>query len=211
MSYARIDDLLPHHRKVRALGPLAFPGFGLYVASVAFAQRELTDGIVLRSDLPAIIPGQRPASRLLAGLVEVHLWDALGDGRDGWRIHDYLDWNDSAAIRRAKLAKDALRKRGAFHADSARTPDGVRPDSVRTSSPLLSAPTPLHSAPLPEGESEGGRPLAPTTTRPAPGLSRDQTGPGSDGSGPVSLEDSQARIAAAVRRAIGISEPAGPA
>lgn len=177
MSYARIDDLLPHHRKVVAAGKDGPTVFGYYVASVCYAQRHFTDGVIHQADLPLLIPGApRPPRRILQLLESLHLWDPLPDGT-GWVVHDYLDWNDSAADRRAKLAKDAARKRGSFHSDihqeSARNPSGIRTDSVRTSSPLLSAP--LHSTPLRSagGGAEGGaRPPEPAeATRSDPGLS----------------------------------------
>src|SRR5262245_52691500 len=155
MSYAEIDDLLPHHRKVRAC-PIgtAFAAFGLYVASVTFAQRELTDGVVLRSDLPAMIPGHPVPDRLPGLLTRVRLWDELPDG-SGWRVHDYLEHNDSAEVRRLKRRKDRDRKRsgraGTVPTDSTRNPSGVRGDSGSLSPPLHSPP--LHSSP----KAESGR------------------------------------------------------
>jgi hypothetical protein len=169
MSWSKIDDLLPHHRKVRGLGCDAWAAFGLYVASICFAQREFTDGLILRTDLPALIPGRVPTPRHIQALVAAGLWDPLPDGGPiGWYIHDYLDWNDSAAVRRQKLQEDAARKRAGR---SGRNPPGIHPD-VRPESARRPDVAPSSSSP---SSSEKSR-EAPTAS--ADGLS---TTGGTDG------------------------------
>jgi hypothetical protein len=140
MGWSKIDDLLPHHRKIVGAGRLAPAVFGYYVAGICFCQRHLTDGVILRTDLPLVLPAApKPPEQILGLLESCRLWDRLTDGRDGWAIHDYLEHNESAAIRREKQAKDAARKRGGA---SGRTPGGVREDSDGTPNvaPLLSSP-----------------------------------------------------------------------
>ncbi len=195
VSWGKIDDQAAHHRKIRGLPTgLAFAGFGLYVASIGFARREFTDGVILRTDLPALLPGHVVPLRLIASLVAVGLWDVLADGRSGWCVHDYLDWNESAAVRRQQLASDAGRKR-LSRGNPAGCPDGVQAD-VQTESrrspagvqkPLREAQRSsekrisekLREEKLRDSDSVVSTPPSSKPTGPAPGLSRDQLG--SDG------------------------------
>jgi len=145
VSYVKLDDRLPHHRKVRALHPkLALAALGLYTASIAFSQRDETDGRVRLADLHIMLPTTPPLplaqlQKLVAELVRVGLWDAEADG---WRIHDYLDWNLSAEERKvSRLANASRQKR---HRDILRENAGSRGGSNAS----LTGPTPLRSSPL---------------------------------------------------------------
>jgi hypothetical protein len=183
MSWSKIDDLLPHHQKIVGAGKDGDRVFGWYVAAICYAQRHYSDGIIRVADLPIILPGcGRPPAKILTWLEQLGLWDRIEGG--GWYIHDYLDWNESAADRRAKLAKDAARKRGIPEAKSGRIPDGVRmehPHGLRTDStrtpevaPLLSSPISsdkLLSAPK-GGGVEGGQPPGQPTGTDTGSLSR---------------------------------------
>ena len=108
MSWAKIDDLLPHHRKLLDAGAQSPAVFGLYVASICYAQRQKTDGHIPHKALALILPGcPRPSTRLLETLVDLRLWDL---DEDGWRVHDFLEWNATAETRKAK-AKNAAHAR----------------------------------------------------------------------------------------------------
>jgi uncharacterized phage protein (TIGR02220 family) len=135
VGWSRIDDLLPHHPKIMAAGSLGPTVLGFYVASIALAQRLLTDGVLLRRSLRALIPTAGvPTQKVIAMLESCGLWDPLTDGQDGWQIHDYLEFNDSAEVRKSRLAKDAARKR---------IPTGIRSDSARNPvAPPTPTPTP---------------------------------------------------------------------
>lgn len=169
MSYARIDDLLPHHPKITAAGSAGAEVLGWYVASICHAQRHLTDGVIGYRDLGLLFPGLRPTWRVIRRLESLRLWDRLPEAtpspevarkragsRPGahrkntrsttrWQVHDYLEHNMSARGRQEARAKDALRKRTSvsLQPESSRIPTGVhhgvRADSIRPSSPLLSA------------------------------------------------------------------------
>jgi hypothetical protein len=177
------------------------------VASLCHAQRHLTDGLILYSDLRSLIPEQRPSSRMLRWLERLRLWDRLPDGpvppdvarkRAGrtpgghhkntrstsrWRIHDYLEYNASASERKARRSKDAERKRTgrSFQAESARSPNGIQTDA-----PSVSARSPSASPLLSSTEGRGASytrevttpPDAAPPTEPAPDLSRDRDGTG---------------------------------
>jgi hypothetical protein len=133
MTWARIDDLLPHHPKLMAAQGSAPAVFGLYVASICYARRHLSDGLLLRSALPILLPAcPHPSPKIIKQLETLHLWDPLPDGT-GWRVHDFLEWNDSAEAIRQKRAEDSARKRQSrprgLRQDSARSPDGFQPAS----------------------------------------------------------------------------------
>ena len=90
MSWVRIDDRAPEHRKQLAAGPIAC---WLWVCGLAYANRQTAhDGIIPSAALPMLgaIPN---VSRHAARLVDVGLWDAIDDG---YRIHDYNDFGPEA-------------------------------------------------------------------------------------------------------------------
>lgn len=81
MSWVRVDDRAPEHRKQLAAGPSAC---WLWVCGLAYANRQPQhDGFIPTAALPLL--GAK-ASREAARLVEVGLWERV-DG--GWQIHDY--------------------------------------------------------------------------------------------------------------------------
>jgi len=123
VSWAKIDDLLPHHQKLVQTGALAPAVYGYYVASINFCRRHFTDGRVTRADFPLILPScPRPTRTLLSALERVHLWEREAEGV--WYVHDFLDHNDPAKVIKAKLRADSDRKR--------RTPpSGIPPESER--------------------------------------------------------------------------------
>jgi len=152
MSWAKIDDLLPHHDKLIRAGAQAPAVFGLYVASICYAQRQRTDGRIPRMALATLLPGApRPSRRLIRRLVTLRLWD-LAD--DGWSIHDYLDHNLAKNERSAAQAANAARQ-ARYRANLRMAGQMVESDAVSNAScnasvtgptPLLSSP--LHSSPL---------------------------------------------------------------
>lgn len=114
MSYVELDDLFPHHRKVRRAGARALEVVGLYTAGLAFCQRHLTDGVILEEDLALVCPSvPSPDPELLDTLVRVGLWERLKGKPGGWKVHDYAEHNWTKEERLAARAKDAARKRKA--------------------------------------------------------------------------------------------------
>jgi hypothetical protein len=176
VSWVKLDDRLAHHRKVRAIeSRLVLAAYGLYVASIQFAQGYKTDGRIRPEDLSLVMPTAptRQRQQCATELVRVRLWDPHPEG--GWVIHDYLEHNASADERREK-ARGAANAR--WHAQ--RTAESML-DACSTdasSSPLLSAP--LHSTPLRSrgGGAEGG-PATRASPVPAPhARPSDPDGPG---------------------------------
>jgi hypothetical protein len=107
MAWGRIDDTFYDHPKVDELGRYRLPCVGLYVLGLSWSNRFLTDGHIPFDRVKRLGGTKALAERL----VRVGLWDLLVDG---YRIHDFLDYNDSAdAVRKRQIKYRDLGKRGA--------------------------------------------------------------------------------------------------
>lgn len=90
MTWVRVDDKLPDHPKVEALGSSRLPALGLHLSALCYCSEYLTDGVV-----PAM-KVRKMQKRLVDALVSVGLWHRLGNG--DIQIHDYLDYNPSREV-----------------------------------------------------------------------------------------------------------------
>jgi len=90
MSWVKIDDQMFSHPKVLEAGNAAV---GLWLRLLSWAAAHGTDG-----QIPAAVPGMftKSTRRDLKSLTRAGLLDESPCGH-GWVIHDYLDWNPSAA------------------------------------------------------------------------------------------------------------------
>jgi hypothetical protein len=118
MPWFKVDDQFATHPKVVSV-PLA--ATGLWVRAGSWSSQHLTDGYVPRSALPLL--GAR-ASHAVA-LVKAGLWV---EELDGWRFHDWPDYQPSAEeTRRARDRAAADGRRGnhrRWHTDrGVRDPD----------------------------------------------------------------------------------------
>lgn len=106
MSWVRLDDQFPIHRKVDSLSD---PAFRLHVSAICWCARNLTDGCVSEADLDAAAPRtmKRPG-RFVAELVRRGVWSSAADG---WTIHDFLDYQPSKARVEEDRVKNAQRQR----------------------------------------------------------------------------------------------------
>jgi len=124
MTWARLDDGLLTHPKAMAAG---IEGRALFVASILYSARELTDGQITGGAIAALagLAGVRNAKKTTELLVSLRLWDI----RDGsYWVHDYLDYNPSRADVMAKREADSLNgKKGAVARWG--SPGHSRPDS----------------------------------------------------------------------------------
>lgn len=91
MTWLKIESSVPRNRKFLKAGPAAS---WLWVCGIAYCQEGLTDGYIPREALPTL-GVVKDADRLATKLVISGLWDACEEG--GWRVHDYLHYNRSAA------------------------------------------------------------------------------------------------------------------
>jgi hypothetical protein len=108
MTYVKVDDKMPEHPKIV---PLSDGAFRLYVSAIAYAGRNLTDGILRAEAVPGLMPRYRKA--YLNELVQRALWLEVIPG-EVYEIHDYLQWNSSrAVVEKQKQARAAGGKKGA--------------------------------------------------------------------------------------------------
>lgn len=151
MAWLKIDDNAPGHKKILRVPPA---GRWLWVCGLAYCQRLKTDGAIPAEALDTF--GVKNPKPLADALVAAKLWHMIPDG---YTVHDFLDWNDSAEQRetksdakgeRQRLWRD--RKRGATRLQvdgvDAPTPSGA--DATPTPQPL-----PVQEPPLPPS-GEGG-------------------------------------------------------
>lgn len=179
MSWFKVDDTFHAHPKVVALedGAHFAEAMALWILAGTWSSANLTDGHVPRAALRRLVPFK--ATEAAEELVRVGLWEADGDG---YRFHDWADYQPTRDQVESKRAEDAERKRkgrstrraSPVHPDvqteSARTPSGrpsgVQAESVRNPA-VPTRPDPTRPV-LPAGEEE--HPSAPAEPPAAPSL-----------------------------------------
>lgn len=120
MPWVRFDDGFDDHPKVAELfllaedDLLAHAALGLHMLALTYCGRKMTNGEVGRA-LPSKLRGTQAQVDLL---VAAELWEVAEVARDGWLIHDFLDYNPSreeTEAARAELSqkRSEAGKRGA--------------------------------------------------------------------------------------------------
>ncbi len=116
MVWIRIDDQIAHHPKFFEVGPVAS---WLWVCGNGYCNKYLTDGFIPTAALKALGNVPNPVKHA-RDLVRVGLWD---DADGGYRVHDFHDYNPTAADVKEKREKDRRRK------ETARKGDHVHSDT----------------------------------------------------------------------------------
>lgn len=101
MTWVKLDEHMPENAKVLEAGPLAA---WMHVCGIAYCNRHLTDGFVPEIVAPRLMDHAEygeGVDDLTGRLTEVGLWEWDAD-RLGWWIHDYHDYQPSAAEEKAK-------------------------------------------------------------------------------------------------------------
>ena len=134
MSWVRLDDKFFQHPKI-----LAIPGGAklLYLCSLTHCAANLTDGHIRHSSLPyiantvGILPHELDA--IVTALLTAGVWRS---NAEGYEIHDYLDYNPSAAQLKAERVMNAARQ--AKWREQRRPQDRETPErnAVTNASPL---------------------------------------------------------------------------
>ena len=130
MAWLKIDDQIPRHQKILAVGPAAA---WLWLCGIAHSQSQLTDGFISDAVLP-FLGVSRQLLLLAQRLVEAGLWDRE---EAGYRVHDYLRHNESRADVLRRRQEDADRKKAGvqpgpktgLRVESERSPTGIRAES----------------------------------------------------------------------------------
>lgn len=102
MAWVRIDDGFPDHPKALEAGPLAC---WLYVCGIAYSNRYLTDGFIPERQVSRLSECRKPFA-LASVLVSVGLWERV---ENGYQIHDYLEYQNSAE--KVRHEREQTRKR----------------------------------------------------------------------------------------------------
>lgn len=109
MSWVKLDDGCMEHPKLLAAGAA---GVALWLAGLCYANRQKSrDGLIPALKIACLYPMAGP-QKVAAKLVEVGLWETAPDG---FRIHDYHDYQPTAKQAEAvsQIRSEAGRKGGA--------------------------------------------------------------------------------------------------
>ena len=148
MTWVKLDDRYATHRKLLRAGPVAM---ALDVAGMCYSAGHGTDGFIPAEALVAAAPFLAlPKARAAAAqLVAVGRWQTV---EGGWRIHDFLDYNPSAAKREKDLEAGRARARASRDRRAANVqrsngepPAHVRRDSSEASPGVRVTPSPSPS------------------------------------------------------------------
>jgi hypothetical protein len=139
MTWFRVDDQLPDHRKVRRAGTASM---GLWLLTGAWSAGHLTDGWVPR-EVALRYGTQRQAERL----VEAGLWMVeIRDDEQGWCFHQWTEHQptrDQVQERRKKTAarvsswRAATKKGGSIDPNSTDVPQEFRENAADDLTPNL--------------------------------------------------------------------------
>lgn len=165
MSWFKVDDSFASHPKCAALeaGPCFGEAVSLWTLAGSWSASQLTDGVVPIAQLRRLVPfAWEPAA---AELVRVGLWELHADG---FVFHDWLDYQPSRAEVLAQRSQNAERQRRRRHGGSHAVTDSVTPPVTppvthADVTPVVTAPRPVPSRPVPEENSN--TPLAGEGTR----------------------------------------------
>ena len=124
MPWVRVDDRFDEHPKLARVGPL---GWGVWLAGLAYCNRNLTDGFIPRAsarrlaDFEFELDGETYQLAVTAGmggtdlspdwvinlLLEAALWEEV---KGGYRVHDYHEYQPSKERVLAERQKNAKRQ-----------------------------------------------------------------------------------------------------
>lgn len=160
MPWGRLDDGLYDHPKLELLGRSKLAAVGLWTLSISWCNRRLTDGSIPTRQI-RMLGGTIALAELL---VDAGLFDKSDDG---YVIHDFLVFNDSAVTvqkRRDEAAERQRRHRGVTrdvthesHGESQRD-NGVSHSTHARASALASRPGPsVPDLDSPQPPASGGR------------------------------------------------------
>jgi uncharacterized phage protein (TIGR02220 family) len=107
VTWVAVDDGFPDHPKILALGEDAPAGMALYIASMCWCGKHLTDGALPYLQVPRLVPYLQDAERIADRLLEVGLFERNGKG---WKLHDWADYQRSKA--RAEYIRGERAKAG---------------------------------------------------------------------------------------------------
>ena len=109
MAHAKVDDLYDDKRKVKRAWKAHPPNpIGLHIMAITHCQRHRLDGNIPDDWIEEMLPVARIRTQIIATLVAERLFDEQPHADGSYYVHDFLDWNESAAVRTERA--DAARK-----------------------------------------------------------------------------------------------------
>jgi hypothetical protein len=165
MSWVKLDDKRSLHRKFRRLG---FAARGLDEAAICHCSHDNTDGYVSHDDLEDLahhhgVPLDE-AEQLAQQLVDVGRW-GTDPTRGGWTIHDYFEFNPSAAeAARRRTAKRQAASLGGQRSGEVRRARASSTQSATTDASTNSEAQCFNQQRSTVVEAEGRTPSRSTTT-----------------------------------------------
>jgi hypothetical protein len=113
--WARLDDALIDHRKISAAGRLIGKNgdgraiaLGFFAVGLMWSNKHLTDGFLPEDVVKSFSHVKQPLA-VADALVQAGLFERRADG---FQIHDFADYNPSAAAIKHKREGDRARKNG---------------------------------------------------------------------------------------------------
>lgn len=157
MAWVRIDDAVMHHPKILVLSDSAFR---LWIKGLCYCQTYLTDGLIPREALRQMKPRRTDIDALTTAIDTSYapLWETV-DGF-GFKVHDYLFWNDSREKVRDRQVRARDRKdhwKATRNSPQNTIPERV-PDAVPNDVPNTSLTKPNHNLTKPNLKEEGRAP-----------------------------------------------------
>jgi hypothetical protein len=122
MSWAKFDDRYDDNRKVKRAWRTHPRAVGLHAMAVTYCARHETDGVVDVEWIEDRLPTRVEREKCLVALLKAGLFERIDD--EHFRIHDYLEYNDSHAVLSERRARDAERKARGRAKQSERSPRG---------------------------------------------------------------------------------------
>lgn len=107
MTWAKLDDRFHGHRKVRRAWRRSRASIGLFALALTYSAMHELDGVIDEDWVAEQLPQQKERDMTVAALIDAGLWEPHPEG---WLIHDYLEYNPSAANSERVRGVDRFRK-----------------------------------------------------------------------------------------------------
>lgn len=98
--FAKLDERYDDHRKIKRAWRQTRAAVGLHAMAITYCKRHNTDGVVDAEWIEDRLPSAKERERVLTALVELELFDLGPDG--SYRVHNYLEYQESATARGAR-------------------------------------------------------------------------------------------------------------
>lgn len=120
MTWVKLSDDIFLHRKVH---PLTKDAKLLFVGAIAYSCDQLSDGFLNAGDF-SLVSSMLGVKKVVTELERAGLLDPT---ESGWTIHDFLEYQESAA--KVIERRESDKKRKGIRKESGRKPEGRPPDS----------------------------------------------------------------------------------